>query len=266
MSLVLDELIAVFGDGPPLTPRTPGTPAEAAARLSLIGSTFVGGLMAGLSSDGAELGRRLDDVEMELRGFAYEGAGMALAARDLVDPAHRLRDFAAGPGERFVPLLAIGAGWAAARLGADPAALAAELEPAATPLILDGFGFYEAFFHPRRHVDRAASHPAIAAGDGQRAFDRGAGRALGFLEGGRPQLVASRIAGFPAERQRDLWQGAGFAAAYAGGAQPQTLAELRRLAGRPLKMARAGARAAADFRERAGNPSAHTAAAVAALG
>ena len=59
-------------------------------RLELIGATFVEGYHAGLESSNAALTSRLSAVPAERRGFAFEGAAMALAIRDALSFARRL--------------------------------------------------------------------------------------------------------------------------------------------------------------------------------
>jgi len=59
------------------------------------------------------LSERLEQVELEYRGFAYEGAAMALALRDAIVPASsRLTGFMAGAGKQHIYMLHVGAGWA----------------------------------------------------------------------------------------------------------------------------------------------------------
>src|SRR5262249_24781329 len=56
---------------------------EAQQRLEQIGVTFLSGYHAALEETGfLPLARRLAAVEPELRGFAFEGAAMALALLD----------------------------------------------------------------------------------------------------------------------------------------------------------------------------------------
>src|SRR5688500_15556373 len=80
-----------------------GFPLVAASRRRLeeVGRTFVHGYRTALEDDDpAALGRALERVDEELRGFAYEGAGMGVALRDLLAPwrARRLDRLLAGPG------------------------------------------------------------------------------------------------------------------------------------------------------------------------
>src|SRR4051812_30875454 len=75
--------------------------SAARERLDLVGRTFIGGYRAGLVEDG--LAARLDAVDRELRGFAFEGAAMALALLDQLDHRRRrLAAFLVGPGDAHV--------------------------------------------------------------------------------------------------------------------------------------------------------------------
>jgi enediyne biosynthesis protein E3 len=86
--------------------------------LEEVGAHFLEGYGVALSSAGdSELGRRLDDRRADLRGFAYEGAAMALGLLD---------GLAVGRGQQWAGFLArhpehvymihVGLGWAWARL------------------------------------------------------------------------------------------------------------------------------------------------------
>ena len=60
------------------------------------------------------LGRRLEKVDPDLRGFAYEGAAMALTLRDAMSirRGRRLQDFLRDLADRHVYTAHVGAGWA----------------------------------------------------------------------------------------------------------------------------------------------------------
>src|SRR5215831_1724720 len=60
---------------------------EARARLEQIGCTFLEGYRAALGdNDMVALAARLEVIDPELRGFAFEGAAMGLALRDMLAP------------------------------------------------------------------------------------------------------------------------------------------------------------------------------------
>src|ERR1051325_4381024 len=81
-------------------------------RLEHVGSVFLVGYHAALQLDAPEaLRERLERVELEYRGFAYEGAAMALTLCDAVLPrSTRFQEFMEGEGKRHIYMLHVGAG------------------------------------------------------------------------------------------------------------------------------------------------------------
>ncbi|MFE9020821.1 DUF1702 family protein [Streptomyces sp. NPDC007808] len=237
----------------------PGFAPEAWERFAPVATSLMEGYHAALEDPGLPaLASRLDAVEPSLQGFAYEGAGMGLAALDAVAPWRRRLDaFVAGPGARHVYPVYVGAGLAYARLRRTPESRLAHLDPLLGWVTADGYGFHEAFFKRRRYVERHAV-PTRLTEYGRRFFDQGVGRALWFSSGGVVDRVTGLVAGFRPERHADLWSGVGLASAYGGGvdeaALRSVLAQAR--AFRP-QLAR-GAATAAWGRRIAGNPAAHT--------
>jgi hypothetical protein len=229
-------------------------------RFDAIGQAFVTGYHTALDVAHPDpLPEHLQSVEHELRGFAYEGAAMALALLDTVMPwgRGRWRSFVAGAGAAHTYMAHIGAGWAVARLGGNADRFKSYDNPALRWLVFDGLGFHEAYFHWPRAIDRQL-RPERLAGYSSRAFDQGLGRGLWFVEGAEPFGIARSIAKFAPERRPDLWAGVGLAAAYAGGASREALVELRDAAEARAPEAAQGASFAAHARARAGNPAVHT--------
>lgn len=236
---------------------TPGEPA-ARARLELVGETFVGGYRSALEAGDVDvLAVRLAVVDRELRGFAYEGAAMALALLDqLVPRRDRLGAFLAGPAAPHVYMAHVGAGWALARLRRGPRALRT-LDPLLRWLALDGYGFHAGYFAPRRHLEDQRV-PRRMTGYAARAFDQGLGRCAWFAAGGDPARAAACVERFPSHRRPDLWSGLGLAVAYAGPCSAEGLAALREAGAGHARQLGQGAAFAAAARERAGNSAAHT--------
>jgi hypothetical protein len=236
-----------------------GTPATR-ERLEKVGATFVAGYHAALEEARLDhLAGRLEEVPAENRGFAYEGAAMALALLDGLIPwdRGRWRALLDGPGDAHSYMVHVGAGWAAARLGHRTKRIEAEADPLLRWLVVDGMGFHDGYFHwPRLVAGR--SRPAGLQGYATRAFDQGFGRSLWFVEGAEPGRIAATIQRMAPERRQDLWSGVGLAAAYAGGATAGDLETLRYLGGEFLPALAQGASFAAEARERAGNPAPHT--------
>ncbi len=266
---------------------------EVRERLERIGRTFLTGYHAGLDTDDvSELATRLDSVLLEWRGFAFEGAAMALAILDHVTPWKRTRVQALldGPGEPHAYMVHVGVGWALARLGRRLERWLGPLDPLLRWLVIDGCGFHEGYFDWKRNLQDTseatgavggvsdADHTSCAV-SGQssgtrapglaspgtpllqyavRAFDQGFGRSLWFVEGCDPDRIQSTIASLPTDRHADLWSGVGLACAYAGGTDRDGLASLRLAAGQHQAALAQGAAFAAKARTRAGNPTAET--------
>jgi hypothetical protein len=234
--------------------------AAVADRLESIGRAFVTGYHAALETPRpAPLAGRLERLDAELRGFAYEGAAMGLALMDaLTRPRRpRWRAFLDGPGEPHAYMVHVGAGWAMARLGPLLHGLRSRMDPLIGWLAYDGLGFHQAYFHWRRHGN-GEPVPRSLAGYARRAFDQGLGRGLWFAQGADPARVSDTMARFAAERRSDLWSGVGLASAYAGGADRAALGRLRESAGEHAAWLAQGAAFAAQARRRAGNPAPHT--------
>ncbi len=228
-------------------------------RLEHIGRVFLEGYDAALKhSVAADIASEIDGVSPEFRGFAFEGAAMALTLLDhlLPGPKRRLRAWQEGPGNAHVYMTYIGAGWAVARLPWlrwRPGTTIAALDPVLRWLVLDGYGFHEGYFHWQRCIERQAIPHGIS-GYFRRAFDQGLGRSLWFVEGANPCRVSTRIAAFARSRQADLWAGIGIACAYAGGTNQQGLEALRTAAGSSQAHLAQGTAFAAGARHRASIP------------
>jgi enediyne biosynthesis protein E3 len=252
---------------------------EARDYLEQIGRYFLTGLEYGMTVPGErEIAARLETVSWEYRGFAYEGAAMALAVLDglLPVPGGRLHRFITGPAARQVYTAHVGAGWALARLPGPLRPRVRLRDPLLRWLALDGYGFHEAYFRTplvvgeRRPPRIPRGHPG-SAGDAAHVVDQGIGRALWFVCGADADHLAGTIAGFAASRRADLWAGAGLAAAYAGYQSPAvppgeaSLRDLAARADRHLPDLAQGAAFAAKARHLAGLVTPHTATAVRVL-
>lgn len=207
------------------------------------------GFRATLEDDRVEvLVPRLNEVEAEWRGFAYEGVGLGFTVFDYFLPwRKRLQAFVRGPGAPYIIPIYIGVGLAIGRLGGKRLEwFAARLEhPAFRWMVVDGYGFYKGFFSRQRYLEEQEI-PAHLSPYARRVFDQGLGRSIWFATGESVDRVVATIASFPETRQADLWSGAGFACAYAGSPmERQALETLLALAG-PYKsqLALAGALAA----------------------
>lgn len=206
----------------------------------------------------ASLVPRLEAYDRELRGFAYEGAGVGFAALDSLAPWRaRTREFVAGPGADWAFAVYLGAGMGLARLRRDPDGFRERLrDPVLGWVVLDGYGFHEGFFAHRRTV-RERHVPARITGYGRRVFDHGLGRSIWFTTGADVASVVATIDTFDTARHADLWSGVGMACGYTGGVARPVLDELRIAAGPRLADLAVGVAVAAKMRHQVGNPVGH---------
>lgn len=245
-----------------------GFPAAAPAvqqHLETAGRAFVDGYNAALAKPQADdLAAALNnDIGAMFRGFAFEGAAMALALLDLITPWNRRRfqgliDHPAGDAHLY--MAHIGAGWAIARIPwvrKDFERAIERFHPLHRWLALDGYGFHEGFFQTRACVD-GQSRPRRLSHHAARVFDQGLGRSMWFSRGADVSRIAGDIAAFAVDRRADLWSGVGLAATYAGGVERGALENLRQRAGLYAEHVAQGSAFAAKARQRAGNMVPHT--------
>lgn len=233
---------------------------EARERLEQIGVTFLSGYHAALEETGfVTLARRLAAVDLELRGFAFEGAAMGLALIDCFTPwrKDRWRTFTERMAQPHIYMMHVGLGWALARLRQSVTPHLARLDPLLCWLVVDGYGFHEGYFNWRRYVEERAM-PTRLHGYERRVFDQGLGRSIWFVKGADVAVVANAIEAFPSARRDDLWSGAGLACAYAGGCERAAIESLRTAANRHLPALVQGVAFAATTRQRAANLNTHT--------
>jgi hypothetical protein len=240
---------------------------EAVKLLETIGHSFLGGFEHAVGAGSLdETTTRLEAVPYRFRGFAYEGAAMGLSVlRGLaMDRRNRLDGFLRGPGDPHIYMAYVGVGWACARLPRWRWRAVLPNDPLLGWLVLDGYGFHQAYFHTRRYVTERFQDPGRgwpypgADKYATRAIDQGIGRALWFVCGTDVSRVAQTIGGFPEHRHEDLWSGAGLAATYAGGVDEADLRRFRELSGTHRAAVAQGSAFAAEARLRAGLVTEHT--------
>jgi hypothetical protein len=211
------------------------------------------------SSKFAILIPHLNQVPLELRGYAYEGAAMGLTGLDCMLPwKSRLQAYIAGPGSPHIYMVHIGAGEALARLRRKPESFIARLpDRVLCWLVMDGYGFHEGFFARQRYIDKQVV-PTHLSQYARRIFDQGLGRSLWFTCGANVDVIAALITSFSPARQPDMWVGIGVGCAYVGGVEGEEVERLRTLAGPYKPQLALGAATVAKGRQRAGNPAPHT--------
>ncbi|MFI5845719.1 DUF1702 family protein [Catenuloplanes sp. NPDC051500] len=239
---------------------------EARERLETVGRSFLTGFAhAAEAKVPADAEDGLETVTAAYRGFAYEGAAMALAVRDAlsIGRGRHVERFLGGRAEAHVYMAYVGVGWAMARIPAFRRHTLYAADPVLRWLILDGYGFHQAYFHTARyvhghhrpdHLDWPGGGPSWYV---HRVVDQGIGRAMWFVAGTDASLLHTLVQRFPEHRRADLYAGAGLAACYAGGADEAELRGLRDAAGPYAPELAQGASFAAGARVRAGLVVAH---------
>ena len=237
---------------------------KSAGHLETVGEKFLYGYHAALSANStSDLADDLNLVEPLYRGFAFEGAAMGLTLLDNLLPLRKklLQEFFSGSGKAHIYMLHVGVGWALARipwLRRRPLKTISRFDPVLRWLILDGFGFHEGYFYPRKYFHSKVSLDWLP-GYARRAFAQGLGRSLWFVEGADTEKILQRLNKLPESLRSDLWSGIGLACAYAGDASEPEIEKLKVSAGEHyLSYLAQGAAFAAKARLRAGNPARHT--------
>lgn len=252
---------------------------EIQSRLENIGRVFLQGYHGALECrDQNVLSERLDQIESEHRGFAYEGAAMAMALQDRISfRRNALSHFMEGAGKQHIFMLHVGAGWAYARLPwlcRRMEAAIKQFHPVLRWLVIDGYGFHEGYFRWKSRPGLVARTPVFFATgffapklseDARHVFFQGLGRSLWFIKGADVNEISGAIASFNPVYHGDAWSGVGLACAYAGGLAADEITQLRQQAGLHATALAQGAAFAAKARQLAGNPVKHTEIACAVL-
>jgi len=241
---------------------------QARELLETIGASFLAGYgHAAQAARPLDAEPALEAVPVRFRGFAYEGAAMGFAVRDGLPVGGRrhVEEFLGGRAADHVYMVYVGVGWAMARVPRFRWSAMHTADPLLRWLVLDGYGFHQAYFRTEQYVRRRRVEPDFPwpggrwSGYAGRVIDQGIGRALWFVRGADPDLVADAIADFPEARRADLYAGTGLAATYAGGAEPAELERLVQRAGRYQPQLAQGSAFAAAARVEAGLLVEHTA-------
>jgi hypothetical protein len=222
--------------------------------------SFIGGYnLAVETHDKVELSRRLyATFDSHHVGFAFEGVGLYLAMLDMLIPGkpYRLNSYFKGVGEHHDYIVAVGAGFAVARIPWGLRVMDSylrTLDPLIAWCVPCGYGFHEGFFHHRRFIDAAEAAPASLSPLGRQLFDSGLGRSLWWVKGADPSRILAAINSFVEDRRAELWAGIGIAACYAGGVSGTELQSLLELSGHYRADLLSGLPFAARLRQKAGN-------------
>ncbi|HEV2342457.1 MAG TPA: DUF1702 family protein [Actinocrinis sp.] len=216
----------------------------------------------------AEAQDRIAQLPWQFRGFAYEGAAMGYAVRDgmPVGNTRHVTDLLAGRTDGHIYMIHFGVGWAMARLPRFrwKTLGAAVPNPLFRWLVLDGYGFHQAYFKTNKYVRRQYREPRFPwPGEGpdgyaNRVIDQGIGRAMWFVGGADPNRVADMIDRFPESRRADLYAGSGLVATYAGAANEGELLTFLHRAGTYAPQVAQGSVFAAAARVETGLVTEHT--------
>ena len=234
--------------------------SQSEKHLEKVGHTFLRGYHAAIKDEGLKtLEFELNQVELELRGFAFEGAGMGLALLDILTPWNkkRLQLYLEGFGSSHIYMVYVGVGWVLARLHREIGKALQQLDPLLGWLAIDGYGFHQGYFHWPQSIENQQVPKAIS-GYAYRVFDQGLGRSLWFVKGADIDQICEAITNFSQERHADIWSGVGLACAYAGGVDVWAIKSLREVAKSYQPQLAQGAAFAAKARQRARNPAKHT--------
>jgi hypothetical protein len=235
--------------------------AESKELLETVGGTFLAGYGYAAEARVVEdAERRLEHIPTRFRGFAYEGAAMGYAIRDGFSPGRprNVAAFLAGRGDEHVYMAYVGIGWAMARLPRFRWHKLVAPDPLLRWLVLDGFGFHQAYFRTQRYVHQQYREPRFpwpVEGPrwyADRVIDQGIGRAIWFVGGTDVARVTALLDAFPANRRADMYSGAGLAATYAGGVDESELRRFWEHAGQYRPQVAQGSAFAAGARVRAG--------------
>lgn len=169
----------------------------------------------------------LDGYNRNLRGFAYEGAGMGLAMIDYtaLGKRSRLQEFLEGPAAQYPELIHVGAGFSIALLHKNIHKTLSQMPPFYRWWAIDGFAFCRGIFEWKKCV----IHQVTYGLDGYflRAFDRGLGRWFWFMHDADVMRIVDQLQNFPDSRHADLWSGIGLACTYAGGVNQKQIEFLK---------------------------------------
>jgi enediyne biosynthesis protein E3 len=200
---------------------------------------------------------QLSQMEIELLGFALEGAGMALGEKDISssDGFGKVETFLKNTSVQYQIMVLLGVG---ALLATDRKPILPYIQSYLNPFnplrvwpIIDGYGFQYGMLHWRDFLS-GQPRPESLSGYNGRVFDQGLGRSIWVIDAGQVDRIPQTIATFSPTRQPDMWCGVGYACASIGGIDRKLLEILGAAAGMYLSALTQGAVCAAAFRRSLG--------------
>ncbi|MGO5014674.1 DUF1702 family protein [Niallia sp. Sow4_A1] len=228
--------------------------------LEKVGSTFLDGYHFVINFPNNFTGK-LESVPQQFRGFAYEGAAMALIIQDSISmfKRSRFRHFLEGAGKHHNYMLHIGAGWAYAKFPLLFKKAFNKHDPLLKWLIVDGMGFYYGYFDWDKYINKKQLPRIIKQNVNlSNVYFQGLGRSLWFVKGGDIYEISKTVDSFEEKIRSDLWSGVGLGAAYAGPLNIETLKNLKKIVGEYFPCLAQGIAFAATARYQANTPSANT--------
>jgi hypothetical protein len=223
--------------------------------LEDIGVSFLDGYHNALIGlDNISLIPKLNENGKNNIGFAFEGAAMAKVILDFLGNPRKksIKSFISyTEAKKHLYMLYVGAGWAYARLPINIEKRIEQYDPVLRWLIIDGYGFHQAFFKTEKYVYKRTEPKELRNEFSKYVFYQGVGRCLWFVEGADPSRISDRIKSFPSIYHSDLWSGVGLACTYAGGVEEIDIKQIRNLSGSFLPYLMQGSAFAAKARDRA---------------
>lgn len=219
-----------------------------------IGSTFLDGYHYQLKTNNIDnlIEEIVINTNNKMLGFSFEGAAMSATILDFINPfsSRTIKLFNNFVSNKYEYLLYVGIGWAIARLPFKKKLLS-RYRVFLYPLIIDGIGFHQGYFHTRLTASMQYI-PSYIKKSEYAAFDQGVGRSLWFSHGGNSTHIVDTINKFNPARQSNLWIGIGLASTYAGG-NNTSISELCLLSKKYRSNLALGSAFASKARHRAGN-------------
>lgn len=223
--------------------------------LEAIGKSFLDGYHLALKGyPYNELITQLNEYNAFFRGFSFEGAAMGSTLLNFFSLKHEsaLKGLLEKPeSNKHIYMLHVGVGWAFARLPVNIERRIQKFHPVLRWLIIDGYGFHQAYFKTNKYVYRMQQPKEFMNPFSLKVFYQGVGRCLWFIDCATPEKIADRISKFPKEYHEDLWSGVGLACTYAGEVKEPEIQRLKEFSGSFIQHLAQGSAFAAKARYRA---------------